>query len=168
MLEAVIKGDTVREVLDYVEFNSKMLLEAVPQRRGDGGPRGSDRLRGIRPVAQILRRRPQRLHVSRAIASPLPTSRIVLVAPRNPLNIGAAARAMSNFGFARLRLVNPYTRSRFKKRARPCMLTRSSRKPKNFQTLADAIADCQLVAGTTSLGHRELQHRSVALNSPAN
>ena len=34
--------------------------------------------------------------------------RIVLVSPRNPLNIGAAARAMSNFGFTQLRLVNPY------------------------------------------------------------
>ena len=33
---------------------------------------------------------------------------MVLVAPRNPLNIGAAARAMANFGFARLRVVNPY------------------------------------------------------------
>ncbi|MEI9970391.1 MAG: hypothetical protein WDM87_17910 [Terracidiphilus sp.] len=27
---------------------------------------------------------------------------VVLVSPRNPLNIGAAARAMANFGFARL------------------------------------------------------------------
>jgi len=34
--------------------------------------------------------------------------RVVLVSPRNPLNIGAAARAMSNFGCTRLRLVNPY------------------------------------------------------------
>jgi len=34
--------------------------------------------------------------------------RVVLVAPRNPLNIGAAARAMYNFGFASLRVVNPY------------------------------------------------------------
>ena len=34
--------------------------------------------------------------------------RVVLVATRNPLNIGAAARAMSNFGFSSLRLVNPY------------------------------------------------------------
>ena len=35
--------------------------------------------------------------------------RVVLVAPRNPLNIGAAARAMSNFGFTDLRLVNAYS-----------------------------------------------------------
>ncbi len=34
--------------------------------------------------------------------------RVVLVSPRNPLNIGAAARAMSNFGVFELRLVNPY------------------------------------------------------------
>jgi len=34
--------------------------------------------------------------------------RVVLVAARNPLNIGAAARAMSNFGFSYLRVVNPY------------------------------------------------------------
>src|SRR5215208_7473339 len=34
--------------------------------------------------------------------------RVVLVATRNPLNIGAAARAMANFGFSRLRVVNPY------------------------------------------------------------
>jgi len=34
--------------------------------------------------------------------------RVVLVDVRNPLNIGAAARAMSNFGFPHLRLVNPY------------------------------------------------------------
>ena len=33
---------------------------------------------------------------------------VVLVRPRNPLNIGAAARAMSNFGAHRLRLVNPF------------------------------------------------------------
>src|ERR1700682_6266570 len=48
----------------------------------------------------------------RMISLPTPTQfdrlHVVLVATRNPLNIGAAARAMSNFGFPRLRLVNPY------------------------------------------------------------
>ena len=33
---------------------------------------------------------------------------IVLVSPRNPLNIGAVARAMANFGFSRLTVVAPY------------------------------------------------------------
>src|SRR5436309_396718 len=31
-----------------------------------------------------------------------------MVRTRNPLNIGAGARAMSNFGFPHLRVVNPY------------------------------------------------------------
>ena len=34
--------------------------------------------------------------------------RVVLVSTRNPLNIGASARAMANFGFSRLRVVNAY------------------------------------------------------------
>ena len=33
---------------------------------------------------------------------------VVLVSTRNPMNMGAAARAMSNFGFTDLRVVNPY------------------------------------------------------------
>ena len=38
--------------------------------------------------------------------------RVVLVAPRNPLNIGAVARAMSNLrGALRLRLVTPYEKA---------------------------------------------------------
>lgn len=83
--------------------------------------------------------------------------RIVLVDPRNPLNIGAAARAMSNFGFDELRLVNPYpvafreARSAVKAHA---VLERA----RVFKAVADAIADCALVVGTTSLGHRTLEH----------
>jgi tRNA/rRNA methyltransferase len=34
---------------------------------------------------------------------------VVLVSPRNPLNIGAAARAMANFGFHRLSVVAPFS-----------------------------------------------------------
>ncbi|PYU94234.1 MAG: hypothetical protein DMG25_07295 [Acidobacteria bacterium] len=34
--------------------------------------------------------------------------RVVLVRPRNPLNIGAAARAMANFGLRDLVVVKPY------------------------------------------------------------
>ena len=34
--------------------------------------------------------------------------RVVLASPRNPLNIGAVARAMSNFGLTDLRLVDAY------------------------------------------------------------
>jgi len=41
-------------------------------------------------------------------AAELANLRIVLVDIRNPLNIGAAARAVSNFGFSHFRLVHPY------------------------------------------------------------
>ncbi len=79
------------------------------------------------------------------------------MAPRNPLNIGAAARAMSNFGFGRLRLVNPYHVA-FQEARSAVHAHEILRDAEEFATLADAIADCSLVVGTTSLGHRELQH----------
>ena len=80
-----------------------------------------------------------------------------MVSTRNPLNIGASARAMANFGFSRLRVVNPYDvafrEARSAVGAAP-LLARAE----DFTTLADAVADCRLVVGTTSVGHRELQH----------
>ena len=83
--------------------------------------------------------------------------RVVLVAPRNPLNIGAAARAMANFGFSRLRVVNPYEvafrEARSAVRAAPLLEA-----AEEFSDAGDAVADCRLVVGTTSVGHRELQH----------
>lgn len=81
--------------------------------------------------------------------------RIVLVAPRNPLNIGAAARAMSNFGFTSLRLVKPYDAA-FKE-ARSAIRSRYILEHAEvFAALPDAIADCQLVIGSTAVGHRDL------------
>ncbi len=82
---------------------------------------------------------------------------MVLVAPRNPLNIGAAARAMNNFGFHRLRLVNPYEVA-FQEARSAVNAHKILREAQEFPTLAEAIADCSLVVGTTALGHRELQH----------
>jgi TrmH family RNA methyltransferase len=83
--------------------------------------------------------------------------RVVLIAPRNPLNIGAAARAMANFGFTRLRLVNAYEVAYHEARSAvgAAWLLASAQQ---FATVADAVADCSLVVGTTSVGHRELQH----------
>src|SRR3982074_1903220 len=49
------------------------------------------------------------LHIK--MTSDLDNLRVVLVATRTPLNIGAAARAMSNFGVRRLRVVNPYEKA---------------------------------------------------------
>jgi tRNA/rRNA methyltransferase len=79
------------------------------------------------------------------------------VTPRNPLNIGAAARAMSNFGFTSLRLVAPYDVAWREARSAvgaAAVLERAE----VFETLAAAVADCALVVGTTSIGHRALEH----------
>ena len=82
---------------------------------------------------------------------------VILVATRNPLNIGASARAMANFGFSQLRVVNPYDvafrEARSAVGAAPLLQT-----ARDFSSVAAAVADCALVVGTTSVGHRELQH----------
>jgi TrmH family RNA methyltransferase len=82
---------------------------------------------------------------------------IVLVSARNPLNIGAAARAMSNFGFLQLRVVNPYQVA-FRQARSAVGASELMAKAQEFQTLAEAIADCTLVVGTTVGGSRELHH----------
>jgi len=81
---------------------------------------------------------------------------VVLVRTRNPLNIGAAARVMSNFGFLRLRVVNPYGVAWREARSAvgASALLASA---EEFQTVAEAVADCSLVVGTTAASRRELQ-----------
>jgi tRNA/rRNA methyltransferase len=82
---------------------------------------------------------------------------IVLVRARNPLNIGAAARAMSNFGFDDLRVVNdydvPFAEARSAIDAAPVLAA-----ARQFSSVAEAVADCTVVFGTTALGDRRLQH----------
>lgn len=82
---------------------------------------------------------------------------MVLVRARNPLNIGAAARAMGNFGFADLRVVNdydvPFQEARSAVDAAPLLAA-----ARQFGSVAGAVADCTLVVGTTALGERRLLH----------
>lgn len=80
-----------------------------------------------------------------------------MVATRNPVNLGAAARAMANFGFARLRVVNPYEVA-FREARSAVGAAPLLRQAEEYRTLGEAVADCRLVVGTTSVGHRELQH----------
>lgn len=84
--------------------------------------------------------------------------RVILVGTRNPLNIGAAARAMSNFGVRRLRLVDPYELA-FREARSAVGAADLLAKAEQFATIADAVADCRLVVGTTAAGRRELRHR---------
>lgn len=84
--------------------------------------------------------------------------KIVLVNPRNPLNIGAAARAMSNFGFFRLRVVNPYEAG-YREARSAVGASEVLTNAQEFSSVGEAIADCTLVIGTTAVGERELHHR---------
>lgn len=83
--------------------------------------------------------------------------RVVLVAPRNPLNIGAAARAMSNFGFLHLRVVNPFELA-FREARSAVGAAPLLARAEEFKTVTEAVADCSLVVGTTALNRREPQH----------
>jgi tRNA/rRNA methyltransferase len=83
--------------------------------------------------------------------------RVVLVATRNPLNMGAVARAMSNFGALRLRVVNPYERA-FREARSAVGASAVLREAEECATVEEAVADCALVVGTTAIGNREIKH----------
>lgn len=81
----------------------------------------------------------------------------MLVATRNPNNLGAAARAMSNFGFPHLRVVNPYEIA-FREARSAVGASAVMASAQEFATVAEAVADCTLVVGTSAAGSRQLQH----------
>jgi TrmH family RNA methyltransferase len=89
---------------------------------------------------------------------------VVLIDTRNPLNIGAAARAMSNFGFSDLRVVNPYDKA-FREAVSAVGGADVLRSARVFPNVAEAVADCSLVVGTTSIGNRQLQHAIYPLDA---
>jgi tRNA/rRNA methyltransferase len=91
---------------------------------------------------------------------------VVLVRARNPNNIGAVARAMHDFGFRHLRVVNEY--------AVPFATARSAvdasdvlAGAKEFGSVTEAVSDCTLVVGTTAVGERALLHPLHALPEAA-
>ncbi|MGC1644268.1 MAG: TrmJ/YjtD family RNA methyltransferase [Candidatus Sulfotelmatobacter sp.] len=91
---------------------------------------------------------------------------VVLVRPRNPLNIGAAARAMSNFGAHRLRLVNAFAEG-FREARSAVGASDLLNTAEEFKTVAEAVADCALVVGTTAVRNRALQQPVRHLDEPA-
>jgi TrmH family RNA methyltransferase len=87
---------------------------------------------------------------------------IVLVSPRNPLNIGAAARAMANFGFQRLSIVAPFAVNWMEAKSAvgaPDLLHEA----RVFDTIAEAVKDCTLVLGTGSLDRRRPEQTILGL-----
>lgn len=89
-----------------------------------------------------------------------------MVGPRNPLNLGAAARAMSNFGVRYLRVVNPWPVA-FREARSAMGGSEVLQRAEEHADLAAAVADCTLIVGTTSVGHRELQHPLRSLSDGA-
>jgi len=88
--------------------------------------------------------------------------RIALVRPRNPLNIGAAARAMANFGFRDLVVVSPYEPTW--QEARSAVGAEDLvRAAQAVPTLLEAVGDATLVLGTTSGSRRHLARELIPL-----
>jgi TrmH family RNA methyltransferase len=91
---------------------------------------------------------------------------VVLVSPRNPLNIGAVARAMANFGFMRMSVVAPYEPHWREARSAvgaPQLLNDAQ----ETASLAEAIRDCSLVLGTGTLTHRKAEQPVAPLDKLA-
>jgi TrmH family RNA methyltransferase len=87
---------------------------------------------------------------------------VVLVSPRNPLNIGAVARAMANFGFQHLSVVSaydPHWREAKSAIGAPDLLQHA----RETQSIAEALAQCTFVAGTGTLTHRNPEQPVVSL-----
>ncbi|HNY41565.1 MAG TPA: TrmH family RNA methyltransferase [Bryobacteraceae bacterium] len=90
-------------------------------------------------------------------SSPFDNLAVVLVETRNPLNIGAVARAMSNFGCFDLRLVNPYDVS-FHEAVSAVGAQQLLKDARVYGSVAGAVADCALVVAATGSAHRMPLH----------
>jgi tRNA/rRNA methyltransferase len=87
---------------------------------------------------------------------------VVLVSPRNPLNIGAAARAMANFGLRRLAVVTPFAPMWREARSAvgaPEVLVNAA----ESASIAEAVASCTLVVGTGTQTYRKPEQPVVPL-----
>jgi TrmH family RNA methyltransferase len=87
---------------------------------------------------------------------------VVLVSPRNPLNIGAVARAMANFGFTHLSVVAPYE-PHWREARSAVGADALLENAKRTESLAEAVADCTLVIGTGTLTHRKPEQKVAQL-----
>lgn len=97
-------------------------------------------------------------------ALPLPSGPVdvvvVLVGVTHPGNLGAICRSMLNYGFDDLRLVNPRCSPDDEEtRARAKHAQRVLDSVETFGSIADAVADCRAVIGTS--GKRELGEKTL-------
>lgn len=87
---------------------------------------------------------------------------VVLVSPRNPLNIGAAARAMANFGFAKLTVVAPFE-AHWREAKSAVGAPELLKNARETATLAETIAECTFVVGTGTLTYRKPEQPVIPL-----
>lgn len=87
---------------------------------------------------------------------------VVLVSPRDPNNIGAAARAMANFGLSDLRVVTPYAPS-WRDAVSAVGAQDIMQSARLFDSLPLALADCKLTLAATALKNRNLDQPVIAL-----
>jgi tRNA/rRNA methyltransferase len=122
--------------------------------------------RYIRPVAANTRRSrladsyittaASRRCYNLAMSKRRPDVRIVLVQPRNPLNLLAAARAASNFGFGDIVIVAPHLPiwEEALSRSAASLWLKNARVA---DTLLESVSDRNWVLGTSSLARRRLE-----------
>lgn len=95
---------------------------------------------------------------------------VVLVGARNPQNIGAAARAMRDFGFSDLRVVNafapPFEAAQLEARS-AVGAGDIMHAAQLFSSLPEALGDCTHTVGTTALGDRGLSRPVLPLKDAA-
>jgi TrmH family RNA methyltransferase len=87
---------------------------------------------------------------------------VVLVSPRNPLNIGAAARAMANFGFVRLTVVSPYE-AHWREARSAVGAADLLKQARETVTLSEALGNANFVVGTGMVTIRKPEQPVVAL-----
>lgn len=87
--------------------------------------------------------------------------RFVLVRPRDPNNIGACARAMANFGFDDLFVVDPY--ELVWRQTRAAVQAEAVLENARAGSLEEALEGCGLVLGTSALQRRAPKQPVVAL-----
>lgn len=87
----------------------------------------------------------------------------ILCKPGIPENIGATARALLNMGFGNLRLVNPCDHLQDRARWMACSAEMLLEKAEVFNGLKEAVADMDLVVGTTARKRK----RRVRYHDPA-
>lgn len=73
---------------------------------------------------------------------------------------------MGNFGFRHLRVVNPFEVA-FREARSAVGATELLASAQEYKSVAEAVADCALVIGTTAVRHRQLQHPLRPLNQAA-